>query len=331
MKTNTKIKAMMVLILVLVCVFVSLNIGSYPLSFEQIVRVLIQDPIKEMDVQVFYQLRLPRVLMGLMCGFTFGLCGAIFQLMFHNPLASPDLIGVSSGASLGAACMIVLGAGSVMEIMAGSFLGGMLILGAVIALVKVSGSPRNETYVLAGIAASALANALIMMLKIMADSEGELAAIEFWTMGSLATITLDKFLSIAGIVLVSLVLLGLLKKEILILGMGDQNAHNLGMNHDRMRIFILTCCTLAASAIISLTGIISFVGLIAPHLAYLIFKSRTQNYFMMSALIGGILVLCADCFARSLTGGELPTSIFTTFCAIPFFIYFLCRRKGAIR
>ena len=78
MKTNTKIKAMMVLILVLVCVFVSLNIGSYPLSFEQIVRVLFQDPIKEMDVQVFYQLRLPRVLMGLMCGFTFGLCGAIF-------------------------------------------------------------------------------------------------------------------------------------------------------------------------------------------------------------------------------------------------------------
>ena len=136
MKTNTKIKAMMVLILVLVCVFVSLNIGSYPLSFEQIVRVLFQDPIKEMDVQVFYQLRLPRVLMGLMCGFTFGLCGAIFQLMFHNPLASPDLIGVSSGASLGAACMIVLGAGSVMEIMAGSFLGGMLILGAVIALVN---------------------------------------------------------------------------------------------------------------------------------------------------------------------------------------------------
>ena len=96
MKTNTKIKAMMVLILVLVCVFVSLNIGSYPLSFEQIVRVLIQDPIKEMDVQVFYQLRLPRVLMGLMCGFTFGLCGAIIQLMFHNPLASPDLSGVSS-------------------------------------------------------------------------------------------------------------------------------------------------------------------------------------------------------------------------------------------
>lgn len=318
------------ILLLALCTVAALRVGSYPLSFSDIFAILAGDAGDAMDVRVFFQLRLPRVVMGLLAGFVFGLTGAVFQLLFHNPLASPDLIGVSSGASLGAACMIVLGAGSSLEIMFGSFVGGMMILVAVILLVKASGGRRSETYILAGIASGALSGALIMLLKYMADSEGELAAIEFWTMGSLSTITQQKVLAVLVPALVSVLVLLLLKKEILLLGMGEKTAAFMGMNHEHMRMLILTLCTLATAAVISLTGVISFVGLIAPHLSYLLLRTRTHGYLAFSGMCGSALVVLADCFARSIRGGELPTSILTMLCAIPFFIYFLCKRKGAV-
>lgn len=329
MKQSVKIRIVLIgsIILLGFCTILALHTGSYPLSFPDIFAVISGKAKEPMDAGVFLTLRLPRVGMGLLAGFVFGLTGAVFQLLFHNPLASPDLIGVSSGASLGAACMIVLGAGNSVSIMTGSFAGGMLMLLAVIALVKVSGKNRGETYVLAGIASSALSNALIMMLKYMADSEGELAAIEFWTMGSLAAVTSTKVLAALAPVLVSLSCLLLLKKEILLLGMGERTAAFMGMHQEHMRMLILSLCTLATASVVSVTGVISFVGLIAPHLSYLLLGTRTRGYLIFSGICGSTLVVLADCFARSIRGGELPTSILTTFCAVPFFIYVLCKKK----
>lgn len=318
-------------LLVLVIVFFSIEVGSYPLSFDKIFHVLIQDPIKEMDAQVLFQLRLPRVFMGVLAGVVFGVCGGIFQLLFHNSLASCDLLGVSSGASLGAATMIILGQASVYEMMLGSFVGGMLVLIFVLLLASWSHSSRSETFILAGIMMSAIANACLMLLKYVADTEGELAAIEFWTMGSLATMTLSKLCLIVLPLIFCLICFFYLRKDILLLGFGEIHAQILGMNVKRKRQWILSLATLATSCIISLTGVISFVGLIAPHLAYLCLKTRTQGFLYLSGIIGAGVVVLADCLARGFSVGEIPISILTTFCAIPFFLYLLIHRKGAIQ
>ncbi len=309
---------------------ISACIGSYPLSFSDIIKIIFGQHPDAMSRNVFFTLRLPRVCVGLLSGLSLGMSGAVFQLLFRNPLAAPDLVGVSSGASLGTAMAIVLGAGSVVQMMTGAFLGGLAALFFVLFLVKVSGSKRPGTYILAGIVISSLSNALIMILKYMADTEGELAAIDFWTMGSLASVTLSKLKIMVVPVVISLSLLLLFQKEIRLLSIGDEQATYLGLRSNQMRIVILLLSTLATASVISVTGVISFVGLLAPHLAFLLTGRRSYGFFLTSGIIGGILVVVADCFARTVTGGELPTSILTTLCAVPFLVFFLCKRKGGL-
>lgn len=315
-------------IVLVIASLLSISIGSYPLSFGDILRIVKGECQDAMSVRVFYTLRIPRVCVGLLSGFSLGISGAVFQLLFQNPLASPDLVGVSSGASLGSAASIVLGAGSVAEMMAGSFLGGMGALGVVLLLVKISGRKSTGTYILAGIMISAFSNALIMILKYMADTEGELAAIDFWTMGSLASVTYHKLRIIVVPIVIVITLILFLRKEVLILSLGDDQASSLGMNSNAMRMLLLTLCTVATASVITVTGVISFVGLLAPHITFLMTGRRSSGFLLGSGIFGSILVLVADCFARSAVHGELPTSILTTLCALPFFLYFMYKQKG---
>lgn len=329
-KSRTSIAIIIGVLGLLVISGISACIGSYSLSLRDIIKILSGSHSDAMSVKVFFVLRLPRVFVGILSGLALGMSGAVFQMLFRNPLASPDLIGVASGASLGTACAIVLGAGSVLQMMTGSFLGGMGALVFVLLLVRVSRSKSPGTYILSGIVISAFSNAMIMILKYMADTEGELAAIDFWTMGSLASVTLDKLKFITLPVITSMGVLLLLKKEILLLSLGDEQATSLGMSSNRMRIILLTFCTLATTSVISVTGVISFVGVLAPHMAFLLLGRKNSSYLLLSSLLGGILVVVADCFARGAIRGELPTSIFTTLCALPFFIFFLWKNKGGI-
>ncbi|MDD6065637.1 MAG: iron ABC transporter permease [Firmicutes bacterium] len=316
-------------LLILVCV-VSACIGSYPLSLSDIRDVILGRSTDRMAGKVFFSLRLPRVLMGVTAGAVLGVCGAVFQLLFRNPLASPDLVGVASGAGVGAACAIVLGTGGMVSVMGGAFLGGMAALAGVFLLVWLSGSNRPGMFILGGILISSLANALIMILKHAADSDGKLAAIEFWTMGSLASVTASRVIYVLWICVPSLLILILLQREIILLSLGDEQAQMLGLAPGITRVLILTLATLAVAGVISVTGVISFVGLLAPHGAFLILQRRNRSYLWLSGAVGAVLVVTADCFARSVTEGELPVSILTTLCAVPFLVFFIWKRKGRV-
>lgn len=329
-KDNTgKIIGGTIVLLIMVC-GISACIGSYPLSLRDIWLVVTGNAAGEMGEKVFFTLRLPRVVMGVMAGAALGICGAVFQLLFNNPLASPDLVGVASGAGVGAACAIVLGTGSMHSVMGGAFAGGMAALGCVFLLVALSGSNRPGMFILGGILVSSLANALIMILKHAADSEGKLAAIEFWTMGSLASVTAAKVSGVSRVCVPTVLLLILLQKEIVLLSLGDVQADMLGLAAGKMRMVLLTIATLCAASVISVTGVISFVGLLAPHTAFLVLQRRNRCYLWMSAAVGAILVVTADCFARSVTAGELPVSILTTLCAVPFLLFFIWKKKGRV-
>ena len=179
-----KNKNISLVLIIIVCIFlfiVSLLIGSFDLSIEDIINILLGKNDSSIQRNVFYNLRIPRAVMGIYAGVALGLAGSIYQVLFCNPLASPDLTGVASGASLGAALAIVIGTGSLLEKTVGAFIFGLLSLFLVIFLVKTTRGKQLSTYILAGIIISSLADAGIMMLKYMADPLGELASIEFWT------------------------------------------------------------------------------------------------------------------------------------------------------
>lgn len=326
------ISLILIIVICIVLFIFSLLIGSFDLSIEDIINILLGKNDSSIQRNVFYNLRIPRAIMGLYAGVALGLAGSIYQVLFCNPLASPDLTGVASGASLGAAIAIVIGTGSILEKTVGAFIFGMLSLILVIFLVKTTRGKQLSTYILAGIIISSLADAGIMMLKYVADPLGELASIEFWTMGSLASITLDKTLLSLLLGIIPFVLLCLLHRQIVILSLGDENARYLGMNAKGQRIVILLLTTWLIASVIAITGVISFVGLIAPHITYLFLKKRTGCFYIVSGLIGAIIILIADMLARSIVfGAELPLSVLTILFSSPMLLFWMYRQRGNIK
>lgn len=308
---------------------VSVCVGSFPLSVSQIGRLLAGGLRDTMESRVFWMLRVPRVAMGVLAGLALGLAGGVYQTIFRNPLASPDLTGVASGASFGAACAIVLGAGGTLQIMAGAFAAGMASLVAVLLLVRLSRTERTGTYILAGVIVASVAEAGLMVLKTVADPERELAAVEFWTMGSLASVTADKVLAVLPGVLPPLLLLLLFRRQTAMLSLGEENARCMGLDPAVWRTVLLSLTTLLVASVVSLTGVIAFAGLIAPHIAFLLARRRTGLYLPLCGLTGAVLIVAADVLARGLSpGAELPLSILTILFAVPLLALLLCGGKG---
>ena len=300
----------------------SICIGNYPISIREIISILTGGEVGAMTRKVFFTLRLPRTCMGVMAGAGLGVAGSVYQMIFRNPLASPDIIGVSSGANLGAAIAIVSVGIGVGGIALGAFAGGLLAVAFVMLLVRATRANTTATYVLAGIAKS-----VIMLLKYYADSESNLAAIEYWTMGSFAGVTASKVLSILPFWLIGFVGLFLLHRQVGLLSLNEEECRTLGVRLYRVRLTVLTLSTLLVASIVSITGLISFIGLIAPHIARMMIKRENTDTMVLSAMVGAAVMLVADIFARSLYAGGLPISILTTIIGVPVLVYFMCKRK----
>lgn len=297
----------------------SLCVGRYQIDFAALAG-------DTMDARVFFTLRLPRTCMALLAGFALGVAGGVYQTVFQNPLASPDIIGVSSGASVGAAAAILLFGGGAALTALMAFGGGMAAVLVVLAMAGVSRREGRMTIVLCGIAVSAIAQALLMLMKLTADPERQLAAIEFWTMGSFADMTLDKLTGAAPWVLLGLLGVFLLHRQVLLLGLDEDEAAMLGVPVAWMRCIVLLLATLITGAVVSVTGLISFIGLLAPHIARLLTRSSRFSTTVLSGLVGGILLLAADILARSVGSSEIPVSIITSLLGAPFLFWLMCGR-----
>ena len=310
-----------VLLIALGCV--SLFVGKYPLSLD---KLLSGDALQ---LRVFLTLRVSRTMVGIIGGVALGIAGFVYQTVFRNPLASPDIIGVSSGASAGAAAGILfLSSGAAVTISAffGALRAGILSL----ALSGLDRSGKNSTIVLAGIAVHSIAQTVLMALKLTADPEKELASIEYWIMGSLNGISAY---SIGGnLILCALCILVLvmLHRQVILLSAEEGEARMLGVNVTVLRVIVLIVATLSVAAVVSLTGLISFVGLLAPHGARLLMKNNRLDTMMLSGLMGGILLCGADILARSVAATELPVSIFTSLLGAPFLIFLIIRGRKQV-
>lgn len=313
---------------IFVAAVVSICVGKYQISPAEIINILSgKVDVSDMSRKVFFTLRLPRTIMAIMAGTGLGIAGSVYQIIFKNPLASPDIIGVAGGANLGAAVAIVtISSSGMLGIATGAFWGGLLAVTCVMLLVKATGSTSTSTFVLAGIIINAVSKAVIMALKYFADPENELAAIEYWSMGTFGTTTQSKLLSILPMFLIGLIGILLLRRQIELMSLSDNESRALGVRLRPIRITVLLLSTLLVSSIISITGLISFAGLIAPHISRLMLKRNNSVTMVMSGLVGSFVVLVADIFARIAYSSELPISILTTVIGVPILVYFLVKR-----
>lgn len=301
----------------------SLFVGKYPLSLD---RLLAGD---DMQWRVFLTLRLSRTVVGMVGGFALGIAGFVFQTVFRNPLASPDIIGVSSGASAGAAAGILFLSGST-GVTASSFAGALLAVACALALSHLDRSGKNSTIVLAGIAVHSLAQTILMCLKLTADPERELASIEYWIMGSLNGVSVYAIGPNLVLCIFCMAGLFLLHRQIILLSAEEGEARMLGVSVGVLRLVVLLIATLVVAAVVSLSGLISFIGLLAPHGARLLTKNNRMETMLLSGLLGGVLLCGADILARSVAATELPVSIFTSILGAPFLIFLIVRGRKQI-
>lgn len=301
----------------------SLFIGKYRITLTGLIAG------DSMQWRVFLTLRASRAVIGAIGGFVLGMAGFVYQTVFRNPLASPDIIGVSSGASAGAAFGILFLSGS-MAITVSAFAGAVCSVILALVLSSITADRDGRSIVLAGIAVHSLAQTALVCLKLIADPEKQLASIEYWIMGSLNGISIY---SIKGNIILCLfcsVILFLLYRQIILLSLDDNEGKMLGVNVQQIRLIVLLIATLAVSGVISMTGLISFVSLLAPHGARLLLKNNRLSTMLLSGLIGGCLLTMGDIFARSIVSTELPVSIFTSLLGVPFLIYLCIRRSDRI-
>ncbi len=314
-------------ILLLTVVFIwSVLTGQYPLTIKGL---LAGD---SMSVMVFKRLRLPRAIMGIIAGFGLSISGYIYQMIFKNPLAAPDVVGVSSGACAGAAFAIVVVSSIAPVVSISAFAGGIIALMITLLVAYLVPGKNSYTIVLAGIAIHSVAQTILMFLKLAADPEKQLASIEYWIMGSLNGVSKDSLAIPFFVTLTGFIIITLLYRQLLILSMSEDEAFALGVNVTVIRFIILMLATLIVSSIICVTGLISFIGLIAPHIARLITKRNDRFTYISSGFAGAIILTLADILARSVSSSELPVSIFTSVLGAPLLIVLLIKanRKEVI-
>ncbi|WP_211343363.1 FecCD family ABC transporter permease [Lampropedia puyangensis] len=333
---HTSISAVVVLIAAwcfcVAAVVLSLCVGQYPLSVAQVVQVLSSSiwggtgvPVEEAARIVVWEVRLPRVLAGLVVGAALAAAGGTYQGMFRNPLVSPDILGVSAGAGLGAAWGISIGA-SMLVVQSMAFGGGVLAVALVwLAAATVRRHDPVLVLVLAGIAVGTLLGAGVALLKVLADPYTQLSAITFWLLGGLNAVTLADVRSTAPIMLVGLLPLVLLRWRVNILSLSDDEAQALGVHVQRLRLTMVAAATLMTAAAVSITGIIGWVGLVVPHVARLLVGPEFGRLLPVAMLLGAGFVVLADTLARSTVGMELPLGVVTALVGAPVFLWLLAR------
>lgn len=314
----------------------SVVIGRYPLDAGTALAVIASKiaPIKPwwppVAEAIVFDLRLPRIGAALLIGAALSVSGAAYQGVFRNPMASPDILGVAAGASLGAGLGILLN-WPVAAIEACAFALGLAAAGATaLAGALRKGGDSALTMILAGIFIGSLFSSALAILKLAADPANVLPAITFWLMGSLANINIRELALAAPPILLGFALVWALRWRLDVLTLGDDEAMALGVDAPRLRLAIVVGATLMTSAAVSVAGIIGLVGLIVPHLARPFCGPSARLLIPSSALLGGVFLLLVDDFARVISGAEMPIGVLTSLIGAPIFLYLLSTiaRKG---
>lgn len=274
-----------------------------------------------------WKIRLPRVLLALLVGAGLSASGCAYQSLFSNPLATPDTLGVASGAGFGAALALLLG----MEFM-GVQLVSLLFGGIAVYLTMLAGKSKERrgmsSVVLAGIMIGSLFNALISMVKFCADTESELPEITYWLMGTLNSANFESLVLGAPFILGGILVLLLLRWRLNLLPLSDEEAMSMGVNLKALRGVTIFCATAMTASCVSMCGQVGWVGLLVPHMCRMRYGNNHLSLLPASVLTGAAFMVVVDTLARSVSASELPISILTATIGAPFFILLMKKTEG---
>ena len=324
--------AALIACLVLIAVFaLALMVGRYNISPRAFFEAIGGDGGRGIERSIILNLRLPRTLVAVMVGIALSLSGLLYQETFQNMLISPDLLGVSSGAGVGAALAIVLGLSAAL-VEALAFIFG---IGTVLLTVIVSRTFRDRssmTLVLAGIIMGGLAGAILSFVKYMADAETTLASITFWLMGSFEHTTMKDVWILLPIVAVCTVISMAIRWRVNIVALGREEAQTKGINYRLYRALIIVMATLLTAGSVAVAGTIGWIGLVVPHIVRLIVGRNTRQTIPLAIVFGAVFMVLADILSRTFTAAEIPLSAVTGFFGTIIFvaILFAGRRSTAI-
>ncbi len=278
---------------------------------------------------MLFEVRLPRVFAAVLVGASIAAAGCRLPDPVPQPAGVPDILGVSTGAGLGAVLGIFL-ALPVAGIQLLAFVVGLATVGLVYAIAAmVRGREPILVLVLAGVVVGSLAGAVISLLKILADPYDQLPAIVFWLLGSLSAIRKGEVWTAAPLVLLGLIPLVLLRWRINVLSLGDEEAKALGVEAGRLRFFVIAAATLMTASVVAISGVIGWVGLVIPHIARMIVGPSFDRLLPTAMLLGASYLLCVDTLARTMARIEVPIGILTAVVGAPFFLWLLARgREG---
>jgi iron complex transport system permease protein len=317
--------------MLIVLMAAALAVGQFPIAANDLVAVIwgkvtgVPNGAPETIQAVIFQVRAPRILAAVLTGAALAASGATFQVMFRNPLVSPDILGISAGAALGA-CLAIFLSLPILAVQFFAFAGGVLAVLMVYALgITVRGHDPMLTLILTGIVTGAFLGSGIALVKYLADPYNQLPAITFWMLGSLADMTLPEVASMAVLCALSVIPIVLLRWRINLLALSDDEARALGVNVNRLRIAVVASATLMTAAVVAVTGIIGWIGLIVPHAARLLAGPQFARLLPVSMLLGAVCLLGVDTLARSVASIEIPPGVLTAILGAPLFLWLLAK------
>ena len=341
-KNNNRIKILILLVILVFLMLFSITLGSVKIPLNETVRIVLSkiryldsiidiSNVKESNIFIVLSIRLPRILLATLVGSVLAVVGSSYQAIFKNPMADPYVMGVSSGAAFGATVGILLklnvgllgfGATSIL-----AFAGALITTFVVYNLARIGNKISTTSILLAGIVMNAILSSGISIMMIF--NHDELARIVNWTMGSFNSASWEQIGVIIIPIALGLVFLISLSREMNAIVLGEEDAQNIGVNVERVKKVILITASLLAACVVSVSGIIGFVGIIVPHLFRIIFGSDHKVILPVSAIGGGIFLLVSDTLARTIMPGvEIPVGVITSLFGGPFFLYLLKKSKS---
>ena len=331
MTDHTKSKLLVALLAItLLCALVTPWLGHHLPQWN----VIFRPGADDIDAIIFWQIRVPRVLLSLLAGAGLSLGGVVFQALFRNPLATPFTLGVASGASLGVTIAIVSGMHFSLLGLSGTSLaalsGAILSIALVYGIARASGKLSPTTMLLGGVAISFFFSSLILLLQYLSDA-GSSFRILHWLMGDISRASMDSVLQLAPFIISGVLIVSLLHRELNLLSITDDMAASRGVNVDRSRQLLFFAVSLMVAGIITVCGPIGFVGIMAPHICRLIIGSNHRFLIPASLLFGATFLTVCDTLARNISSAaEVPVGIITAILGGPFFLWLLLRKNRSL-
>lgn len=314
----------------------SLFVGRYHIPPHLVLSVLASKVLqfncnvsKQVEI-VIIQVRLPRAIAAALVGAALALSGTSFQGLFRNPLVSSQILGVASGAGFGAALALLL-SGDPIVVQVSAFGFGILAVAITYALSRTYKETSLLTLVLAGIVVGALFSALTSLIKYVADPYEKLPSITFWLMGSLSAVSFKQLTWNVIPILVPCIILILARWRLNVLSLGEEEAKALGIDVERMRMLVISCCTLMTAAAVSIAGEVGWVGLVIPHIGRMLVGPDHKVLVPASISIGAAYLLIVDSIVRVISTFEMPLGVLTAIIGAPFFAYLLRKRTVSWR